>query len=470
MHVLDRALGFLRRVAAPAGQRELVIVGSIFLASRIAAFIAGVRFDADDLAGFWHFAPLHLLETRLLETVFYLHFQPPLFNLYLGLVVQVFGAWSSAAFGASFLLLGLALSLVLFVLMRRLGVEPRVALVLTCLFSLSPPALLFETYLFYELPVTALLVGSALALHAAVESGKAAAWAVLFSLFATLVLTRALFHPLVLFVLVLVSFWRLRSQRHAIVRGAVVPVLLVLAVCAKNGVLFQSFGTSTWLGMGLARMTLRSLDPATKKAWVRDGVLSPVAGVHPPSPLEAYRAVTKLPEPTGIPVLDEPLKPGGDLNLHHLAYARISKTLLADDWVVLRREPGVYARAASEAFRRFFQPASSWHPLVKNRRRIAFYDRAYNAVFHFGERGGPMVVLFFGSMLGAFLRLRTSGPFGERAVVAFMLSLMAYVLLTGTLLEPLENMRFRFAVEPYLWTLVGLFGTSLLARRHRVSP
>jgi hypothetical protein len=81
-----------------------------------------------------------------------------------------------------------------------------------------------------------------------------------------------------------------------------------------------------------------------------------------------------------------------------------------------------------------------------------------------------MVVLFFGSMLGALLRLRKRGPSGERPVIALMLGAMTYVLLTGTLLEPLENMRFRFAVEPYLWTLVGLFGTALLARRHRVSP
>ena len=124
---------------------------AIFCASRAAAMFAGVRFDSSDLAGFWHFAPQHLLETRLAETIYYLHFQPPLFNLYLGSVLQIFGSWATVAFGASFFALGLVTALSLFVLVRRLGVSERAALVLTTIFSASPASLLFENYLFYEL-------------------------------------------------------------------------------------------------------------------------------------------------------------------------------------------------------------------------------------------------------------------------------------------------------------------------------
>jgi hypothetical protein len=462
MSGLDAVRGFVRRAAFPADERALVLVGAIFVASRAAAIFAGVRFDAADLASFWHFAPQHLLETRLTETVAHLHFQPPLFNLYLGCVLQTFGSWSGVAFGASFFLLGLVTALGLYVLMRRVGVGARVALVATSLFALSPSALLFENYLFYELPVAALLVFSALAFHAALEHGNARAWATFFSLVAALVLTRALFHPIVLVFAALGPAAALARHRRALLVGFALPAALVFGVCLKNWVLFDSFGTSSWLGMGLARMTLRNIDAETKAAWVREGAVSELALVHPPSPLSAYAAVTRLPETTGIPVLDEPEKPGGDLNLHHLAYARISQTLLADDWVALQREPGVFALVAGAAFRRFFRPASTWHPLAKNRRPIAHYDRVYNALFHFGERGGPMLVLFWSALAFGLVRMLRGGDSRERrAVPAFFVAVMGFVLLGGTLLEPLENMRFRWATEPYAWTLVGLFVGSL---------
>jgi hypothetical protein len=191
-----------------------------------------------------------------------------------------------------------------------------------------------------------------------------------------------------------------------------------------------------------------------------------MATVHPPSPLRAYASVMRLPEKTGIPVLDEPEKPGGDLNLHHLAYARISAALLADDWVALRREPGAFFRTGGAGFARFFRPASTWHPLARNRRSIAFFDRFYNTIFHFGERGGPMLVLFCGSLVFALVQaFRRDGSREGRAVLALLFGVMSFVLLSGTLLEPLENMRFRWAVEPYMWTFVALF----IASRERPS-
>lgn len=458
MRGLAAVRGWVRRAVFPADERALVQLSAIFVASRAAAMFAGVRFDAADLASFWHFAPQHLLETRLAETVFYLHFQPPLFNLYLGCVLKAFGSWSTVAFGASFFLLGLATALGLYVFMRRVGVGARLALALTSLFALCPSTLLFENYLFYELPVAALLVFSALAFQAALVSGSVRAWATFFSFIAALVLTRALFHPVVLLLSALGPAAAFARHRRALLCGFALPAALVFGVCSKNWLLFHGFGTSSWLGMGLARMTLRNIDAETKTAWVREGAVSKVALVHPPSPLSAYAAAMRLPEKTGIPVLDEPEKPGGDLNLHHLAYARISHGLLADDWVALRRERAVYARTAGAAFERFFRPASTWHPLAKNRRPVAFFDRVYNAIFHFGERGGPMLVLFLGSLsFGLVCAFRRDLTREQRAVLALLASTMSYVLLSGTLLEPLENMRFRYAVEPYVWTLLGLF-------------
>jgi hypothetical protein len=56
------------------------------------AALQGLRFDASPWQGFWHLVDSDLLETRLAESILYLHSQPPLFNLALGLYAKAFGA------------------------------------------------------------------------------------------------------------------------------------------------------------------------------------------------------------------------------------------------------------------------------------------------------------------------------------------------------------------------------------------
>ncbi len=64
--------------------RWLLAVIAMFLLSRSAAMAAGVRFDASPLGYFLQYLDPHLLRARLGESLWYLHSQPPLFNLLLG--------------------------------------------------------------------------------------------------------------------------------------------------------------------------------------------------------------------------------------------------------------------------------------------------------------------------------------------------------------------------------------------------
>ncbi len=67
------------RLANPA-----VIVVLAFIISRVLYYCLGVRFDTIPLFYAWQFLDVNLLQNRLIESVFYLHSQPPLFNLFLG--------------------------------------------------------------------------------------------------------------------------------------------------------------------------------------------------------------------------------------------------------------------------------------------------------------------------------------------------------------------------------------------------
>jgi hypothetical protein len=442
--------------------------------SRAAYRLAGGRFDARELGSFWHFLPIDLLEHRLAESLFYSHFQPPLYNLYLGLTLRAFGDTAPLAFSMGSFFAGAAGIVCLYVLMRRLGAARGIALGTSAFFWLSPAALLFETFLFYTLPLTVALLLAALALHAAVVRERAIWWAAFFGVLAAIVLARALFHPLWLVVICGICTGAChRAQRPArlVLAGAALPLALVLAVCVKNWIVFDSFGTTTWLGFGLARMTVRSLPDGERERWIAGGRLSPFSRVRPPGAVRDYLPLLPAAElePTGVPLLDRPEKPGGDLNLFHAAYAPVSQKLRNDALVVLRERPAIYAATAWHAFGRFLGPASSWHPLAQNRAQIAPYADGYDAVFHFAglfDLSGLLLVLVPALVVwAAFWTWRCRRGEAKRWLGAFMLGTVAYVAAAGCLFEPNENMRFRFMIEPYLWAFAAVFLTDVVERR-----
>jgi len=129
------------------------------------AWALGVRFDASSLSWFWQYIDPALLKTRLLESLFYFHAQPPLYNLWLGVLLKLFGGRFSDAAHGTYVLLGLAGTGGLAFLLARIGVPRILAVVLALAFFLSPSAILYENWLFYEYPVAVLLIFAVLTLY-----------------------------------------------------------------------------------------------------------------------------------------------------------------------------------------------------------------------------------------------------------------------------------------------------------------
>jgi hypothetical protein len=441
--------------------------------SRAIYRLCGGRFDASEIGSFWHFLPADLLKEKLSESLFYSHFQPPLFNLYLGLTLKLFGDRAPLAFEVGYLIAGAAGISALYVLMRVLGAARAVALVLAGIFSITPAMLLFESYLFYTLPLAVALILAALLLHVAVVRQRAVWWGAFFGVLAAIVLCRTLFHPLWLAAIVAVASYRARSGRRRVLVGAGIPLALVLAVCLKNWVVFDSFGTTTWLGLGLSRMTVRNLAEPERERMIAEGRLSALCRIRPPGTVADYQPLVPESPTYGVPLLDRPTKPGGAVNLHHRIYVQVSRQLRSDSLVALREHPGVFAGTARDAFGHFLAPAASWHPLAPNRRAIAAYADAHDALVHFGGlfRKSGLLLFVFPSVaaLALWWTLRRAGTEPARWVGAFAASTIVYVTLVGCLLEPNENMRFRFMIEPLLWTFGALLLTEAIASIRRIS-
>ena len=150
-----------RHVNSLSSPRLTLAMVGLFVLVQGGYRLAGVSFDATPLIHFWQFLDPELLRSRLGESLLYLHSQPPLFNLFLGLVLKLAPGAEAATFGALYLALGLALYLLTFAVMRQLGVGRPVALALSTWLMVSPSFVLYEHWLFYTLPLATLLMTSA---------------------------------------------------------------------------------------------------------------------------------------------------------------------------------------------------------------------------------------------------------------------------------------------------------------------
>lgn len=455
--------------------RWYVLLGAAFAATHAVYYTCGVRFDRTTLIEVMHFLDPELLRSRLLESLWHLHIQPPLMNLAVGLALKITPE-SPWLFQGVFLLLGFVLCACAFRLQARLGVRPWLAFGLTVLFMASPGFILWEHYLFYMLPVAALLALAATLLDIAAR--RQSAWPVaLFFLCLFLVCGLwSMFH-FIYFVLVLgaVLLWRKEWRRRALWAG--LPLLLVL-LCfyAKNWMLFGEFTVSTFSPKNLWIMTAGNLGGEEKGRLVAAGKLSPFSLINRWSHLEAY------PEEYGMaperfaasPALAHPHKSNGAVNYNHYGRIAIAKVYGRDARYALLHRPGAYLNACAQSAARYFLPASALPVSPQNQQHmqpaICFYDRvlagrlpdALAARCALAQRTGhpPRLGMLIG-LPAAWLfgvwrlwRSRRDGP--RSALLAFMLFHIAMVAALGCALDFLETARYRFVTDAFYLVLLGM--------------
>jgi hypothetical protein len=433
----------------------------------------GTTFDDTPLPWFWQYLDVPLLENRLVESLLYLHSQPPLFNLMLGVVLKLFPAGHSVAFHALFVAFGLVLYGSLFLLMRRLGVGSVTALLLSVLFVASPSFVLYESWLTYTFPVAAALVLSALLLDGLLRGRRAsAAGFVLCLLF--LCGTWALFH-LLYFVLVIGALAALAPARRSLLLWAALPVLVaLLGLYAKNLVLFGHFAPSTWLGMNLARITLQRSPAGDRRRLAAAGEISRVGVLRPFQVLSAYPPrYARVPGFEEVPCLRAPLKESGAPNLNHLGYVPLSERYLRDSLALVRLDPSIYARGLAEAWLRYFASTSDLGHLVANVDRLESPIRWWDTLVYwrlpvevpFGRNG--RLPLYLGLLAGlpvvVVVSLRLSSRPASRGLspesrllVGYLCFNILWVALVGNSIEVGENNRFRFTTDPLSTALLGL--------------
>jgi hypothetical protein len=461
------------------------LLAMAFAGSRLGYYLFGVRFDARPVLHYYQFVDPELLKHRLFESLFYLHIQPPGWNLYTGAVLKFFPTSYPAVFHIIYLLLGLGICWSIYYLMRTCGVNRWLAFTLATWFIVSPGVVLFENYLLYEYLEASLLLAAAVALvHFARESRPI--WAMLF--FATLfglVLVRNIFH-LVYFVAILAALvFLFPRHRRTVLLCGILPLLAILGLYAKNRVFFGSFSGSTWMGMNIDTITAHQLTGDEASSLVSKGVISPVSLLDLGSPIALYRPYIQMPTRSGVPVLDECVTSTGSTNFNCLAFLQVQRIYTRDGFRLLRNYPVVYLRSVEIAWFSYFLPAGDFPFFDLNRPKIHAIDRLWNVVF-FGQfkeasdrkelrqlaaRGaGASLVLYTGVFLliglpalwlwSAFYlvngvrRKILDAP--TAILVGFLLLNIAYVTAIANFLSSFENNRYRFPLDAFYLVLLGV--------------
>jgi len=476
------------------------MVVAAFLLSRVGYYLAGVRFDASPLPWYLQYLDPALLTADLGQGIWYLHSQPPVFNLFLGIVLNLFPGRETAVFTLCYLYLGLVFATTLFRLLRGFGVSDVQSAVLATIYVTSPACVLYENWLFYTYPLTVFLLLAALFWERFVTGGEFGDALLFFSAAAVLALTWSLFHLVWLLGLVLMLVLLRRRDWRKVLAAAAVPVLVVTFWYGKNLTLFGQFTGSTWFGMNFSKITNSMLTAPERRELHDSGRISAVSLTPPFSSLDRYGRVEA--QPRGIPVLDQQSRMSGYTNFNNKAYIAVSRQYGRDAQEVLRAKPAAYLRGLATSYLIYlFRPASTAKGLdSSNASHVRALDRLYSIVFNgqFVRRhdrslrptqstsyylqgllgSGWFLVIAYVLVLTAGLGLlfrRSSLAAGApveqrsayRSTLAFLWSSIAWVTFVANFIEVGENNRFRFVTDPLVFVFLAGIVSAWLAGRRR---
>ncbi|MBL7646997.1 MAG: hypothetical protein JNK74_12495 [Candidatus Hydrogenedentes bacterium] len=448
---------------------------AIFAVVHALYYLAGIRFIDTTLIEVMHFIDVELLKTRLLESVLYLHIQPPLFNLFVGLVFKV-SSDPTWLFQGIFLTCGLVLYLNIFSLQLKFGVNARLAAFLATIFMASPSFILWEHFLLYTLPIATLLSIAALCLLSYLESRRTRPLVGFFLAIFVLCGIASMFH-LGYFVLLFGALLVMsRGYRRQILAVGLVPLLVLFGFYFKNYLLFGEFNVCSFAEKNLWIMTAGNMPWDEKTKLVEEGKLSELSLINRWDALDNYPPkYSEVPERfRDIPVLATTHKTNGKVNYNHFGYIENCEVYGADAKYVLLHEPRHFIVSTMQSWYRYFKSSSDLPVAPENQQRIrpalAFYDHVIYGKFPFDlspwsrlvekTQSTPCVFLLAGLplvfMYGLYRAARPGLSDAQRSTLAFIVLTIFMVAFLGCSLDYLETARYRFTTDGLSVVLLGV--------------
>ncbi|MEY2401306.1 MAG: hypothetical protein QOJ08_1417 [Ilumatobacteraceae bacterium] len=475
--------------------RPAIIAAGAWTAIYLLLCATGQRFSTQYLDIAWQLIPRDTLRADPLGSVWHLHIQPPLWNLLVGAVL----AWSPLPDAISLQLVQFAFGVLsvamLASVLARLFARPVLGAVLATLAMLDPQVFASAFTPTYELPTTCGLIAVLWLVVARPRSPRFT----LISLAAVgsaIVMTRTVFHPVWLALLLISSWWVVRRSvdRRAVAATVLIPALLIGGWMIKNEVMFNRPTLSSWFGMNLQRAVVPVATDEQLSGWAAAGDISEITAAFPSgfssfSSYEPYvgECVTQRSHPATSLVV----RPGPEAlpNFNAECFLPIFDIAGDDAMWVITHHPSLYLEGRWWAMRAWVMeapppllPTSSLYDALRPVYRIAqlglpltlpsirFGSEAFGAIDvpqHLSLLQALATLLVIGAGIRAAwrrLRRRVSSPWIEVEVVAALI--VGWNLAVGVLFELGEQFRFRATTDPITMTL-GIWLVWRWARQFR---
>lgn len=449
----------------------------------------GVGFDSKMMSAAMQFADQEWLRRDLLGTVWYLHSQPPGFNLLLGIAAKT--GHPVGVMSLIHLLCGLALGPLTASIAAQLGVRRWVALALGVIVAVRPDLMLYEHWMFYSLPVVTAVTATVWCGLRAVGGGGRRWFAATGIGAATALSMHMLVNPAWVAMLgAVLAFGGVGWRRVAIV---VAPALLLtMGMMVRNAVVIDQFTLSSWTGPNLSNVTTYRIPEAERQRLVDDGVLSQMAVERswfiPFDRLDPSDShFSRCPEPIGNEVVDNPDRPSStNQNYNFRCYLPFYADDLANvKWTILNR-PSAWLNGQVHAWALYFNPPEVNASMLPNLEETESLRKVVRVVElqpgasispfspGWGERNWRStqiteVILFALATIGLGLSARrfparSSGRTGRLLVVGTI----AVLAVSANALELGENNRFRLMVIPLVMAGAAAAVSDVLARRREL--
>ena len=464
-------------------RRHTVLVSTIHLALALTYWLAfGVTIvhdlGPDKWGSFWQNLPTELLRTRAIESIWYMHGQPPLWNVVGALLIKLFGSLHTHVLQVLHIALGTAIAGMCVQIVGRATRAPRLALATGVVIALHPALFLFEAYALYTTAAAFLVTSAAYLLTRAQEDGGERAALAFVAVAVALIMTRSVYHLILLLGVVPLAVLLIGRPTRRHMTLLLTLALIPTAWYGKNWVQHGFFGASSWYGMGLWRTVLFQQDAAMVDGLRESGALSPVVSVEAFALPVAYRRLGYDQEST-IPAL-------AANDLHNINVPAISSAYRSSAVELIKASPAQYLRNVLTAYGNFSAPSTDFAHLADNRERLRIHaaveqvmlgrplvarlesalGRGYYGSFYFLLF--PAVLVLYAFQVTRDLRPRNS-PHRMRddAAPLFMAAIVFYTIVIACAMELGENVRFKFVVEPVFLALSAIVCFRLLAPERR---
>ena len=360
---------------------DVVTLLIAFGASRLAYTFCGVEFRMHALLTFWmQVLDVRQLRDNLAEAIWYLHAQPPLYNIVIGAVLRA----PEQAQPAIFTVLYSAVALTGILCFHRAALEISgnrlLSWCVALLLIISPATILYERAPYYEGLVSWQLVVGFYLLWRFLARDQFIAGAAAWLVFASVVLMRTAFHPVWLAATVAILLAAQPPRWRRILVTSAPGLLLVGAVMLKNEIVFGQTSLSSWMPNNLLQQAGDPVPLELREVLVQKGVLSRYGALHSFSPPDVLRRVHGNLPITGIAVLDDEFKLSGSPNYNNIIYLITEKQIMSDALYLMVHYPFYYLDQKARAVVIYFRPSSDYRFVADNLRLIARWDRIYSLV------------------------------------------------------------------------------------------